>query len=334
VMRTAMIIATAAVLCHGAVQAQGPAPASHARLYAAVYIVRGSVVGSNVGKFGPHVRDGDTTWHRISRSNLITFGLGSSVSVHPRRLYVAAGDGLHRSTDDGATWKIITGWKTMEITSVLPNPADPRHIMVTSPFGVYRTTDDGATWQERMRGMRTWYVRSLAYDLRSSRVIHGVAQDDIYSTSDNGAHWRPMHAGKGVVTSFLQSGADGRTFLVGFEDQGIRISTNGGTAWRSAVTPSQASIYAMASSADGRTLFAAGWQTGVWRSTDGGSHWSELWHDNAINAIFCLMVDRDQPDHVFAGTDGNGVYESFDGGVHWSFAGLQGGKIKQLYVYP
>jgi hypothetical protein len=37
---------------------------------------------------------------------------------------------------------------------------------------------------------------------------------------------------------------------------------------------------------------------------------------------------------VYAGTDGNGVYESSDGGMHWSFAGLRGGKIKHLFIYP
>jgi photosystem II stability/assembly factor-like uncharacterized protein len=333
-IRTALVIAATMALCRGAVHADGPAEPARAHMYAAVYLVRGSVVGSHAGVFGPHIRTGDTTWRRSSRSNLITFGFGSWVQGNVRRLYVAAGDGLHRSTDDGATWKIITGWRTMEITSVLPDPDDARHIMVTSPGGVYRTTDDGATWQERMKGMRTWYVRSLAYDLRTRSVIHAVAQDDIYSTSDRGGTWRPMRAGKGLVTSFLQPRGDGWTYLAGFEDQGIRISTDGGKSWRNAATPSQASIYAMASSADGRTVFAAGWQTGVWRSTDGGRHWSELWRDNAINAVFCLMVDRDQPDHVFAGTDGNGVYESLDGGKHWSFAGLAGGKIKQLYIYP
>jgi len=172
------------------------------------------------------------------------------------------------------------------------------------------------------------------YNLRSKGIIYATAEEDVYSSTDGGSSWRPMHAGTGSVTAFAQvSGAPG-TFLAGFEDQGIRITTDGGKIWRKAVTPSQTSIYSIASSADSRVLYAAGWKSGVWRSTDGGMHWNETWRDVAIEAIFCFLVDRERPDHVFMGTDGNGVYESNDGGVHWSFAGLRGGKIKHLYVYP
>lgn len=304
------------------------------RVHAAVYLVRGSVVGSNVGAYGPYVRESDTTWRRISRSNLITFGFAAHVRDAERRLYVAAGNGLHRSTDDGATWKIITGWKTMEIMSVLPDAHDAKRVLVSSPWGVYRTTDDGATWHESMKGMRSWYVRSLAYDLYSTGTIYAKTEDDIYSTSDRGMSWRPMRTGKGVVTAFLQIPPSPGRFLAAFEDQGIRLTTDGGKTWRQTETPSQTSIYAIAASADGRVMYAGGWKSGVWRSTNGGMRWEQLWRDDAVESFFCFLVDPERPEHVYAGTDGNGVYESSDGGVHWSFAGLRGGKIKHLFVYP
>ncbi len=333
---TARQVLTASLLA-GAVAtayAGGPDPAPLQRVHAAVYLVRGSVVGSNVGAYGPYVRESDTTWHRLSRSNLITFGFGATVRGPARRLYVAAGNGLHRSTDDGATWKIITGWKTMEILSVLPDERDEQRILVSSPWGVYRTTDDGATWQESMKGMRTWYVRSLVPDAFSPRTVYARAEDDIYRSSDRGVNWRPMRAGKGVVTAFLQIPRGPGRFLAGFEDQGICMTTDGGKTWGQTETPSRTSIYAIAASADGGVMYAGGWRSGVWRSTDGGMHWEQRWRDDAVESFFCFLVDPANPDHVYAGTDGNGVYESSDGGIHWSFAGLRGGKIKHLYLYP
>lgn len=326
-----------ALLCAGTAaiaHAGGPDAVPAARVHAAVYLVRGSVVGSNVGAYGPYVLSSDTTWHRLSRSNLITFGFGSTVHGSVRRLYVAAGNGLHKSTDDGATWKIITGWKTMEILSVLPDARDEQGILVSSPWGVYRTTDDGATWQESMKGMRTWYVRSLVEDAFSPGTIYAKAEDDIYRSSDRGMNWRPMQAGSGVVTAFLQNPRGPGRFLAGFEDQGIHLTTDGGRTWQQAETPSRTSIYAIASSADGGVMYAGGWRSGVWRSTDGGVRWEQRWRDDAVESFFCFLVDPADPDHVYAGTDGNGVYESSDGGIHWSFAGLRGGKIKHLYLYP
>lgn len=304
------------------------------RLHAAVFLVRGGVVGANVGTYGPFVRESDTTWRRLSRSNVYTFGLGSWVRDGSRRLYVAAGNGLHRSTDDGKTWKIVTGWNTMEILSVLPDRQDVKRILVSTPWGVYRTADDGVTWQPCMSGFRKWYVRSLFYDIRKTNIIYALAEDDAYSTTDGGTTWRPMHVGTGSLLSFMQLPGHPDTFLAGFEDQGLRITTDHGKTWSAAHCPSTASIYALGASPDGAALYAGGWKTGVWQSLDGGQHWNEIWRTDAIEALFCFLVDPADPHHVYAGTDGNGVYESADGGIHWSYAGLVGGKIKHLFFYP
>jgi photosystem II stability/assembly factor-like uncharacterized protein len=304
------------------------------RLYAAVFLVRGGVVGANVGAYGPFVRESDTTWRRLSRSNVYTFGFGSWVRDGSRRLYVAAGNGLHRSTDDGKSWKIVTGWKTMEILSVLPDQRDEKRILVATPWGVYRTTDDGAAWQPCMSGFRKWFVRSLLYDIRKKDIIYAIAEDDVYTTADGGTTWRPMHAGNGSLLSFFQRPGHPDTFLAGFEDQGLRITTDGGKTWSVVRFPPGASVYALGSSSDGGILYAGGWKTGMWQSADGGQNWNEIWRTDAIEALFCFAVDPADPNHVYAGTDGNGVYESVDGGKQWMYAGLAGGKIKQLYFYP
>lgn len=333
-IRTAMRAILLLLICSPVGQAGAPPTDLRPRLHAAVFLVRGSVVGSNIGAFGPFVRTSDTTWRQLSRSNLITFGFGAWENSDARRLYVAAGNGLHRSTDDGASWKIITGWKTMEITSVLPDARDAKDVLVSSPWGVYRTTDDGTTWHECMKGMRRWYVRSLVEDVRKNGTIYAVAEDGVYRSTDRGMTWRPVPGATGPVTAFLQLPGHAETFLLGLEDQGIRLTTDGGKTWRSAVTPSATSIYALGSSRDGRMVYAGGWRSGIWRSADGGITWALAGPIDGVDVIFCFLIDPDHVDHVFVGTDGNGVYESSDGGMQWSFAGLRGGKIKHLFMYP
>ena len=265
------------------------------RLHAAVFLVRGSVAGGNVGSYGPYVRESDTSWHRLSRSNVITFGFGSWVRDGSRRLYVAAGNGLHRSTDDGRTWKIVTGWKTMEILCVLPDLRDERRVLVATPWGVYRTVDDGMTWEPCRAGFRKWFVKSLVYDVRRKDVIYAIAEDDVYVTRDGGTTWRPLHAGKGSMLSFLQRPDHPETLLAGFEDQGIRISTDGGRTWNVASCPSVSSVYALGASPDGAVLYAGGWKTGVWQSTDGGMNWYHLHGSKGLvsgSADRCHLKDQ------------------------------------------
>jgi hypothetical protein len=81
-------------------------------------------------------------------------------------------------------------------------------------------------------------------------------------------------------------------------------------------------------------FYAAGWQTGVWKSDERGQRWQKLWDAPGIEAIFDIQVDTLAPDHLLVGTDGQGVFESFDRGRTWKFAGLAGGKVKQITLYP
>ncbi len=310
------------------------APASGDRLYATVFLVRGSVVGSQAGHFGPFLRLKDTLWQRLSLSDLYSFRFGRFANRNTDRLYLAAGNGLHRSTDGGATWRILTGWQSMEVLSVLPDPADSALIYVTTPWGVFRSTDDGTTWQVCMQGMRRWFVRDIQADLRSGGSLLAVAEDDIYRSTNRGELWTPFGLARGHVLAMFQHSMKHNLLLVSVEDGGILRSTNGGQQWVHTSGLEGTSVYTFAGSPDASEMYAAGWETGLWRSTDDGATWIKVWDAPDIDAIFALLVDPRDPTHLFAGTDGNGLFESFDHAVHWQWAGLRGGKIKHIVMYP
>jgi photosystem II stability/assembly factor-like uncharacterized protein len=93
-------------------------------------------------------------------------------------------------------------------------------------------------------------------------------------------------------------------------------------------------IYALRFSPDGISLFAAGWKTGVWRSVDHGTSWTQIWDDPAVEGVFDVAVDPDNPRHLIIATDGQGVYESLDEGKTWTRAGLMAAKVKRIEFYP
>ena len=70
---------------------------------------------------------------------------------------VSIGDGVYRTTDDGATWEWIGLPESRHINRIWVHPTDADHVYVAalgSVFGpsedrgVYRTTDGGATWEK------------------------------------------------------------------------------------------------------------------------------------------------------------------------------------------
>ncbi len=318
------------IIWHGA----GAGEPGEGRLYAAALLVRGSVSGHSAGDFGPfvHTAGTDTGWTRVTRSNVFTFGLGFSQQNGTRRYYVAAGNGLHRSSDGLTGWKILTSWETMEILSVVPDPVDSMLITVSTPWGVYRTVDGGTTWNEAMTGMRRWFVKSLTMDARDHRTLFATAEDDLYKTTDRGDHWTQLHVGSAPVLAFEQSSRNPRRLLVGTQDSGIYRSDDGGSRWKHAAGTGGKAIYTIDASGD--VLYAAGWHTGLLRSVDDGRTWSELWGPPEIEGMFCVFSSPTDPSHLLVGTDGQGIYETLDGGATWRCAGLSGGKIKQIAFYP
>ena len=304
------------------------------RTFAAIFLYRGTVAGKNTGNSGVYIRSGDTTWTQATLSSVFSFGLGYYERGATRRYYLAAGNGVHRSTDGGRTWRMLTSWTTEEILGVLPDPVDSLVIYAATPFGVFKTTDDGVTWQKKMDGFKRWFIQKIIMDREDRNVLYAASEDDLYRSTDAGERWTPLHVGGSEILSVLQNPAQPDLLLAGEEDEGIKYSTDRGRSWNFARIPFRTSIYAFGASADGHDLYAAGWQSGLWRSEDGGATWAQIWAANGIEAIYSILVDPADASHVMTGTVGSGVYESSDRGRTWHRAGLSGAQVKQIEFYP
>lgn len=305
------------------------------RFYAVVFLNRGHVSGgvsSNIGVF--RRRPGDTLWTNIYRPNLFAFSIKLWEGEAAKRYYVAGGNGLHRSTDGGRTWSVLTDWRIEEVLSVAMDPIDSAVLYIGTPFGVFKSTDDGRRWQRKMKGMSKWFVKNVAIDRKDRRTLFAAAEDDLYRTSDGCEHWVPLRVGARGILTVAQHPDFPNHFLVGTEDNGIRVSVDGGRSWKVGRGLPNTAFYAITVSSNKRTIYAGGYRTGVWRSDDGGFSWKLLWQNSDIEAIFTIFVHPNNPTHLMVGTSGQGVYESLDGGATWYNAGLQGCHVKQIDLYP
>ena len=322
------------VVCISPARAGEKAAAAPKRTFAAVLLHRGTAVGKNAGAYGIYVRSGDTTWTKITLSNIISFGLGYYGRGSSQRYYLAGGNGVHRSTDGGSTWRTLTGWRTEEILCVVPDPVDSAVIYAATPFGVFKTIDDGATWLKKADGFKKWFIQRIIMDRDDRRVLYAASEDDMYRSTDGGERWTPLHVGGPEILALLQHPGHPEIILAGQEDSGIKYSTDRGAHWRSSRVPFATSIYTFGASVDGNDLYAAGWKSGLWRSEDGGVSWAQVWRADSIEAIYSIFVDPGDRAHMMVGTVGSGVFESLDRGHTWRGIGLWGAQVKQIELYP
>ena len=329
-----MAMLVCVLVCGQTIAAQQPDTAP-GRIFAAVLLVRGTVAGGNIGAYGVYVRESkDTTWTKATKSNVISFGLGFFERGATRRYYLAAGNGLHRSTDGGKTWRALTSRTTEEILGVVPDPEDSAMIYLATPFGVFKTADDGNTWVRKMNGFKKWFIQRIIMDSRDRRTLYAASEDDVYKTTDAGEHWFPMHVGALHPLALMQNPNKPKQFLAGFENRGVRYSFDDGKTWNAAKGLNDSTIYTFRASADGKDIYAAGWNTGLWRSDNGGATWNQVWSNRAFEAIYSIFVDPRDAKHILVGSVGDGVYESHDRGGTWRHAGLLGAQVKQIELYP
>jgi photosystem II stability/assembly factor-like uncharacterized protein len=303
--------------------------------YAAVFLNRGHVsvgASSNIGLFRREVDD--TTWRNIYHPNLFTFSIGLWQHGLTRWYYIAGGNGLHRSTDGGESWRVLTGWQTEEILSVALDPIDSSVLYVATPFGVFRSTDRGNRWEKKIKGMKKWFVQRVIIDWKDRRTIYAAAEDDLYRSRDGGEQWVALGVGVPGILTVLQHPINSSVLLVGTDNDGVRVSVDGGKTWKAGRGMPQTAFYALRSSPDGQTLYAGGYKTGVWKSEDAGVTWSLIWAAPEVETIFSIFVHPGDSQHLIVGTSGQGVYESLDGGRSWKSAGLNGAHVKQIELYP
>ena len=303
--------------------------------YAAVFLNRGQVTGGGARTVGFFRRvPGDTTWTNLYQPSLLTFGMGIWQKGATLRQYLSMGNGLHRSDDGGRTWRVLTDWHTEEVLSVALDPRDSALIYIATPFGVFKSTDDGTHWTKKMAGMKKWFVKRLLLDHADPNILYAGAEDDLYRSTDRGEHWTPLHVGVQCIEVVVQHPSDSKRLLVGTEDDGLRVTTDGGRTWNTGKGLPKTAIYGLCASSDGSTMYAGGYRTGLWKSYDGGLSWGPLWPGSDIEAIFTIFIDPEDPLHLMIGTSGQGIFESRDGGTTWLFAGLRGCHVKQIDLYP
>ena len=195
---------------------------------------------------------------------------GIAQSPFDRNVVYYGSQFVHRTTDRGETWEIISGDLTTNnpdvqtykksggitldvtaaenytsITSINPSPLDPNVIWVGTDDGrVHVTRDAGATWtsvEGRLRrgpkGAWVPMIEPSRFDASAAYIVlddhrRGDSSPHVYRMEDYGRKWNSLvtDALSGYALSVRQDHVDKDLLFLGTEF-GLFVSTNGGDEW-------------------------------------------------------------------------------------------------------
>lgn len=225
-----------------------------------------------------------------------------------QRSYGGVTSGIHRSTDGGDTWELLTnglppndterGRIGLAISASEPDILYASYTTnaITNVFdGVYKTENGGDDWFRVDDGSISnvyssfgWFFGNLRVDPNDSDVIYlmGVI---MYKSVDGGANWidiTNMH----VDQHGLESHPTDSEFVVAGNDGGVYLSTNGGFVW---------------------------------------DHVQVL----PITQFYNCEIDPQNPDRLYGGTQDNGTIRTPDGAID-GYERILGGDGFHVIVDP
>jgi len=296
---------------------------------------QGGSVTPNVGGVIYQTTDGGESWHKIwdggMPSSLTRYLwvdpqdpdiLYASTGIFDRAAVGAAADwetnpdpfgglGVLKSTDGGATWRILNeanGLDLLYIGSLYMHPKDPDVLLAAagvampegaskalaaaghSPAGIYRTSDGGETWTQVLEPPVDRIVEAFSsVELCPSDPEIGYAGSElaVYRTEDAGVTWTMVSGGAtgwgppgtraGWPIDMQCDPRDTDRVFTNNYSGGNFLSEDGGHTWINASTGYTGAqiINLIVDPSDAAHVYAVG-RSGPWETTDGGATWQAL----------------------------------------------------------
>ena len=265
---------------------------------------------------------------------------------------VSAGNGVWKTTDDGATWTSMGLEKSGQISRVRVHPINPDIVYVAAQGaaygpnperGVYKSTDGGKSWRKVLSRNDSTGAADLILDpsnpdvlyaalwqggRRPWQLISGGAGSGLFKSVDAGEHWTEITRNPGMPTGLIgkiglavSPAKPGRVWtLVENKDAGgVYRSEDGGATWKYLTGDhklrERAWYYSMlyADPKDPNVVYAP--NVGFYKSTDGGTTWRHLLDPHGDNHDMWIAPNNGQ--RMIESNDG-GANVSYNGGVTWS----------------
>ena len=164
-------------------------------------------------------------------------------------LVATAGQGVLRSSDDGATWYRIPLGQAVEFDAVVRclavHPGEPDVVLAGADIGLARSDDAGVTWTRVDSPFNDMQVWSIAIDPGDpDSILAGTGAPSravLFRSTDGGATWKrlppelPEHCAgvsKPRILTAAWDQVDGTSAWFGVEEGGLWRSRDRGESWQ------------------------------------------------------------------------------------------------------
>ncbi|MFL6547305.1 MAG: VPS10 domain-containing protein, partial [Povalibacter sp.] len=217
--------------------------------------------------------DGGASMHEVKSFPRIN-GLQQEVeySVDGSVVYVAAGNYVVRSTDDGQSWTQggAINFNGNGVIAMAVDPANAQHVLVSAGAAGYQSSDGGANWAPVNFPA---FVQDIAIAPSSTPRVWIATSFGASYSDDFGAHWTTSSTSPGQMMIRIDP-ANPNVIYAGGQFP-LERSTNNGGQWLSVHSTRTGLIQSLAiDPQDSAHLILAGAE-GISGSTDGGAHWNQ-----------------------------------------------------------
>ena len=139
--------------------------------------------------------DGGKNWSQVSSAP--AGGGFRGVVLEGQTLYAWNARAISRSTDQGATWDVLTPPNLSSfIYAVVVDPQIPARMYALTDVGAFGSVDAGATWVAISTGLPSIGVTSLAIDPNNPATLYAAIERlGVFRSTDAGATWHGVNSG-------------------------------------------------------------------------------------------------------------------------------------------
>ncbi len=306
------------------------------------------------------------TWRPIADRIPASIGALAIAPSDPRVIYagtgqvttrydIAAGEGVYKSTDSGATWRAVGLADTRHIGQIWIDPHNADVVMVAAlghafganpERGVFRSEDGGKTWQKTLFVSDNTGAVDIAADPADSNIVFASVwqmrfkpwmsyftpdvgpESGVYKSIDGGRHWTRVAGhgwpdGKlgriGVAATHTAQGTRVYAVVAAEKNGGLYRSDDAGANWKLVNNDDELSnsYFARITAMPGNpdAVYAVG--RSIHLCTAGGTHCEIIKGSPGGDDYHDIWINPAHPDHIVTASD-QGTVVSVDGGKSWS----------------
>ena len=247
-----------------------------------------------------------------------TLQIWAGTGEEDARNSISPGGGIYKSTDGGATWRLMGLEETQHIGRIVVHPTNPDIVFVAAvgatwgfnpERGLYKTTDGGTTWRlVKFISDKAGFI-DVVMDPRNPNVLFASSWERVRG---------PYFLRSGGPGSALWKSTDGGETWAEVKGGGFPETMKGRIGIDIARSDPRI-VYAMVESEAGEDGER---RSGLYRSNDGGATWTQMNTTNVRPFYYSqVRVDPQDPERVYFSsfsfsTDGGKTVRGAALGVH------------------